>query len=102
MKQDKSVLTTEEKQLLATGYETSEMSRRQYCQQVGIPVTTLDYYRLRRKTKTQRLVPVKIEQVAQSDASGFVLVLANGRRIESGWGFSESGLSRLLRITEQA
>ena len=102
MKKDKSVLTSEEKKLLATGYETSGMSRLEYCQQSGIPVTTLDYYRLRRKTKAQRVVPVKVEQVEQSNAGGFVLMLGNGRRIESGWGFSESGLTRLLRIAEQA
>ena len=102
MKKDKSVLTSEEKQLLATGYETSGMSRLEYCQQAGIPVTTLDYYRLRRKTKAQRIVPVKVEQLEQSDAGGFVLMLCNGRRIESGWGFTESGLTRLLRIAEQA
>jgi hypothetical protein len=31
---------------------------------------------------------------------GFVLVLGNGRRIESGWKFGEAELARLIRIAE--
>jgi hypothetical protein len=31
---------------------------------------------------------------------GFVLVLANGRRIESSWKFSEDELVRLIRVVE--
>src|SRR5882757_4490052 len=29
------------------GYEQSGLTRRQYCSQIGLPVTTLDYYRTR-------------------------------------------------------
>jgi hypothetical protein len=33
-------------------------------------------------------------------AAGFALVLANGRRIESAWGFAEADLVRLIRAAE--
>jgi hypothetical protein len=33
---------------------------------------------------------------------GFVLTLANGRRIESGWEFSDGDLARLIRVAESA
>jgi hypothetical protein len=101
IKRKRSELSAEDKARLAAGYETSGLSRREYCQQTGLPITTLDYYRHRRKTKHPRLVSVTISQPETSAGGGFVLALANGRRIESGWGFAESGLSRLLRIAEQ-
>jgi hypothetical protein len=33
-------------------------------------------------------------------AAGFALILSNGRRIESGWGFAEADLLRLIRAAE--
>jgi hypothetical protein len=30
----------------------------------------------------------------------FVLVLSNGRRIESGWQFQDADLARLIRVAE--
>lgn len=86
---------------VAEAYKQSGLSRGEYCQRAGIPVTTLDYYLRRLKTKTPRLVPVQLSQAEPADPSGFTLVLGNGRRIECGWGFTEAGLSRLLRIAEQ-
>ena len=35
-------------------------------------------------------------------AAGFALVLRNGRRIESAWGYGEAALARLIRIAEGA
>ena len=32
--------------------------------------------------------------------TGFALVLANGRRIESAWSFAEADLQRLIRVAE--
>jgi hypothetical protein len=32
--------------------------------------------------------------------AGFTLVLANGRRIESSWSFTEADLQRLIRAAE--
>jgi hypothetical protein len=44
---------------------------------------------------------VKLEAPAEPD-SGFVLMLDNGRRIASGWRFSDTALARLIRVAESA
>jgi hypothetical protein len=72
------------------------MSRREYCEKHKIPITTFDYWRRARKNKP-KLVEVSIER---QPSMGFVLVLANGRRIESSWKFSEDELVRLIRVVE--
>jgi hypothetical protein len=58
-------------------------------------VSTLDYWRSKRKPK---LVRVAVEP--QQPGPGFVLVLASGRRIESSWRFAEADLLRLIRAAE--
>jgi hypothetical protein len=86
---------------LLDGFERSNQTRRVYSERVGIPVTTLDYYRRRQaRQPTGALVAVKILDPGHSH--GFTLVLSNGRRIESSWGFAGEELSRLVRIAEQA
>jgi hypothetical protein len=82
---------------IVAGYEASGMTRREYCDKHGIPITTLDYWRQRQKSEP-KLVEVAIE--AQPAATGFVLVLGNGRRIESSWNFAEADLERLIRAAE--
>jgi len=84
---------------IVEGYEASGLTRRQYCQKHRIPVSTLDYWRRVRHRK-RRLVPVAIEPPPRGP--GFVVVLANGRRIESSWSFAEAELQRLIRIVESA
>jgi hypothetical protein len=92
---------------LLEGYERSNMTRREYCAQIGIPLTTFDYYRRRqasnksaRQKPPARLAPVKI--IEANHSRGFVLVLSNGRRIESDWSFQSSELARLVQVAEQA
>jgi hypothetical protein len=85
----------EEKRRIAEGYETSGMTRREYCAKHGIAVGTLDYWRSKRKPK---LVRVAVEP--QQPGPGFALVLASGRRIESSWRFAEADLLRLIRAAE--
>ena len=98
--------TAEEVERLVKGYEESGLSRREYCQREGMPVTTFDYYRQRstRKVAAQRraagLVKVKLEAAPVGAPSVFTLMLSNGRRIESAWNFSEADLARLIRIAE--
>lgn len=78
---------------LVREYESGAKTRAEFCRQHGIPVTTLDYWRLRRKPKP-RVVEVAVEK---PDGSGaYWLVLANGRRIECG----EAELAGLIRIAE--
>jgi hypothetical protein len=63
-------------------------------------LTTFDYWRRELRAKP-RMVKVKI--AAASEPRGhFVLSLANGRRIESSWGFVDAELARLILIVESA
>lgn len=80
---------------MVDGYATSGMTRREYCANNGIAVSTFDYWRLKRKPK---LVEVAIER--QTSGGGFTLTLANGRRIESSWLFVEADMARLIRAAE--
>jgi hypothetical protein len=82
---------------IVEGYAGSGMTRGQYCEKHSIPITTLDYWR-RALQREPKLVEVAVE--AQQAATGFVLVLTNGRRIESSWRFSEADLQRLIRVAE--
>jgi hypothetical protein len=80
-------------------FQSSGLTRREFCQRRRIAVTTLDYWRRVRPVRP-RLVEV---EVAASEAGpGFTLSLANGRRIESGWRFADAELARLIRIAESA
>ena len=97
----------EEVEELLRGYEESGLPRQEYCRQVGIPVTTFDYYRQREARKAAagkrapaRLVKVKVEESPEPARGVFTLVLGNRRRIETGWNFAEAELSRLIRIVE--
>ena len=90
--------TAQEIEELVGGYRVSGMTRIAYCQQVGIALSTLGRY-LRQRNGRQRLVRVKLDAAMESRAS-FVLVLSNGRRIESGWQFQDADLARLIRVAE--
>jgi hypothetical protein len=84
---------TDQIERLLREYESGTKTRAEFCRLHGIPVTTLDYWRLKRKQKP-RLVEVAVETPAAD--GGFWLVLANGRRIEC----CETELARLIRIAE--
>jgi hypothetical protein len=90
--------SAEEIHQLLEEYRTSGMTRDEYCGKVGIAMSTLGRY-LRRRGSGQRLVRVSLESAPKHDA-GFVLVLGNGRRIESGWRFGEAELARLIQVAE--
>jgi len=100
--------TAEQVERLLKGYEESGLSRQEYSQREGIPVTTLDYYRQRsarrasgkRRASASGLVKVKLEAAPEEAHRVFILTLPNGRRIESGWNFVEAELGRLIRIAE--
>ena len=82
---------------MVEGFAASGKTRREYCAERGISTTTLDYWRRKHKAKP-KLMEVAIEP--QQTGAGFALVLTNGRRIESSWGFTESDLLRLIRAAE--
>jgi hypothetical protein len=87
-------------------YESSGLTRREFCRRRGIPVTTFDYWlrehamRPRNQERRPRMVAV---EVANAEAGpNFKLSLANGRRIECSWRFADAELARLIRIAESA
>ena len=81
---------------MVDGFAKSGMTRREYCEKHNIGISTLDYWRRAQKSKP-KLVEVAMEATAKR---GFMLVLANGRRIESSWKFAEAELIRLIRVAE--
>jgi transposase-like protein len=83
---------------IAEGFAKSGMTRREYCAKHGVTMTTLDYWRRAHRKQKPTLVPVAIEQARA--LSGFALVLANGRRIESSWNFIAADLEKLIRVAE--
>jgi hypothetical protein len=90
--------TAQEIEELLEKYRTSGMTLVAYCEQAGIARSTLGRY-LRRRSGRQRLVRVKVD-AAMNPRPSFVLVLSNGRRIESGWQFQDADLARLIRVAE--
>jgi hypothetical protein len=91
--------TAREIEELLEGYGTSGMTRVAYCQQVGIALSTLGRYLRQSSGRRQGLVRVKLD-AAMGPHPSFVLVLRNGRRIESGWQFQDADLARLIRVAE--
>jgi hypothetical protein len=91
--------TAEEIERLLEQYRTSGMTQAAYSAQVGIALSTLGRYLKRNGDGEQRLVRVSLES-ASDEKRGFVLVLGNGRRIETGWTFGEAELARLIRVAE--
>lgn len=94
---EKETQRSAEMHQLIKDYEASGVSRREFCEQRGIPLTTFDYWR-REHGKKPRMVKV---EVADTEAGcGFSLTLGNGRRIDSSWRFGDAELMRLIRIAE--
>jgi len=95
--------SAEEIRQVVQQYTASGLSQRDFSQQTGIKLSTLGrYVRLAiRSDAPQQLVRVKLEAPAGPD-TGFVLMLGNGRRIASGWEFSDAALARLIRVVEHA
>lgn len=93
----------EEIQQIVEEFRASGLSQLEFCQQSGIKLSTLGRYVRRDKTadQPQQLVRVNVEAPVEPEA-GFVLMLGNGRRIASGWGFSDAALARLIRVAENA
>ena len=95
-------------QLLSDYRNRGEMTRRSFCESRGMSPSMLEYY-LRRygresKAGIAKLVSVEVESVQPVQPAGgtFVVLLANGRHIESGWNFVEAELARLIRVVEGA
>jgi hypothetical protein len=100
--------TAEDMERMLTEYEQGGMTKRQYCEQQGVPLSTFDYHWQRRRkriaTSGQQLVKVELESnhpgYDDRKAKGFTLLLAKGRRIELDWRYCEQDLARLIRMLE--
>ena len=88
-----------EMRLVIEEYAASGLGRKQFCEQRGITLTTFDYWRRELRGKPGLL---KVKVAASEPMGQFVLTLANGRRIESSWRFSDDELARLIRVAESA
>ena len=74
---------------LVAEYESSGLSRLEFCRERGVGLSTLDRYRTRRK--------------GQPQAGGNALlavVLRGGRRVEVGRGFDAGTLEQLVHVLE--
>jgi hypothetical protein len=91
--------SVEEIKQLLESYRASGMTRIEYCGQAGIALSTLGRYLRRHGGTDQGLIRVRLRSAPEPDR-GFVLVLGNGRRIESGWCFGDGELARLIRVAE--
>jgi hypothetical protein len=93
--------SAEEIKKLVEKYQASGLTQIEYCRQTGMVLSTLGRYLRRRSNPSQQLIRVEVES-AREQFAGFVLVLANGRRIETGWGFGDGDLARVIRVAESA
>ena len=97
-----------EAEQLVVDYETSGMSREEFCHRHGLALSTLAQYQRRRKqaqdegTGPSRLLAVELSGAHPADASGLAVVLAGGRRIEVGRGFDARTLEQLVSLLEPA
>ena len=78
----------------------SGLTRRQFCSQRGIALTTFDYWKSQYRSRP-RLVKVQVAQPEEA-AQSLTLRLGNGRSIENLWQFDEEELARLIRVAERA
>ena len=86
---------------LADEFDKSGESRREFSASRNIGVTTLDYWREKKRLSARpRFREVAVEH--EPSTPGFAIALPNGRRIECPWDFRESALATLIGIVERA
>src|SRR5215218_9934876 len=106
-RRDRSVAEAER---LVVAYETSGLSRQEFCDRNDVTLTTLSRYVTRhRRERAQRneatrpepqLIPVELAAPVKSDGGELMVVLCTGRRIEVKRGFDAHTLQALLRVLE--
>lgn len=84
---------------MVAGYRESGLTRKAYCRELGIAVTTLDYYLRRQGERARKQAGLMPVELATASAAGpLTLVLGGGLRLEVGAGFDEATLRRLLTV----
>ena len=89
-------------------YESSGLSRIEFCRERGLGLSTLGRYRSRRERQapTGRNALLAVEVSGRAPApiattgSALAVVLRGGRRIEVGRGFDTGALEQLVRVLE--
>jgi hypothetical protein len=93
---------------LVAEYESSGLSRDEFCRERGVGLSTLDRYRTQRKRQvpagSNALLAVEVSGRAPgpvaATSSALAVVLRGGRRIEVGCGFDSGALAQLVRVLE--
>ena len=89
-------------------YESSGLSRIEFCRERGVALSTLGRYRSRQQRQasaaSNTLLAVEVCGRAPvplgATGSALVVVLRSGRRIEVGCGFDTGALEQLVRVLE--
>ncbi len=91
---------------LVREFEASGLRRKQFCEQRGLSLGTLDLYRKRHRLAEGgaepkgRFARVKLSSQQGHGGSGLQLVLSGGLRVEVSESFDEETLKRLLSVIE--
>jgi len=114
-----------EAEQLVAGFEASGLRRREFCLKQGVALSTLDFWRKRRRQERgaiassrlgtpnadarakvgngDRLVAVELADLpVGAVGGGLAVVVSRGRRIDVSRGFDAATLERLLAVLEQA
>ena len=89
-------------------YESSGLSRIEFCRERGVALSTLGRYRSRQQRQASvgnnALLAVEVSGRAlapmAATGSALAVVLRSGRRIEVGRGFDTGALEQLVRVLE--
>jgi transposase-like protein len=98
----------QEVEQIVAEYESSGLSRIEFCRERGVGLSTLGRYRSRRERQApsgrNALVAVEVSSRAPAPVaatgSALAVVLRGGRRIEVGCGFDTGALEQLVRVLE--
>jgi hypothetical protein len=97
----------QEVERLVAEYESSGLSRSEFCRERGLSLSTLCRYRKRRARQApagrNALLAVEVsvqEPGPTGTGSALAVVLRGGRRIEVGGGFDTGALEQLVRVLE--
>jgi hypothetical protein len=92
---------------LVAEYESSGLSRIDFCRERGLALSTLGRYRRRERqapSGSSALLAVEVSGRAPAGVgatgSGLVVQLRGGRRVEVGRGFDPGALEQLVRVLE--
>lgn len=97
-----------EAERLASAYESSGLSRQEFCARNDVTLSTLSRYITRHRrqkcvtsAEPQRLVSVEVAPAWDENSPELLVVLNSGRRIEVRRGFDVGTLQQLVSVLER-